>query len=155
MRNTQKKIDKQYSCQYKLRLPIKLGSPGMVWTMDAIFTVKKWKQCQFDVLPSRRELNTLMVWWCKKNLIVKWVSSPPASASICCWAEAQPAACLSQHVLKLAGEEVLSCANYILIIGNVLANQALIAISESASSSRVKRLSELAKTCWAFSFHRR
>lgn len=116
----------------------------------------KSKQCQFDVLPSRtfKELNTLMVLRCK-NLIVKWVSSPPASASICCWAEAQPAACLSQHVLKLAGEEVLSCANYILIIGNVLANQALIAISESASSSRVKGLSALAKTCWAFSFHRR
>lgn len=41
-----------------------------------------------------------------------------------------PTACLSQHVWKLAGEEGLACANYILIIGNVLANQALIAILE-------------------------
>ena len=76
---------------------------------------------------------------------------PPSAAG----RKAQPAACLSQHVLKLAGEEALSCANYILIIGNVLANQALIAISESVSSSRVEGLSALGRACWACSFHRR
>lgn len=103
--------------------------------------------------PSRRRAP----WWFRdaNSRIAKWFSSPAASASICCWAEAQPAACLSQHVLKLAGEEALSCANYILIIGNVLANQALIAISESVSSSRVKGLSALAGACWAQFFHRR
>lgn len=36
-----------------------------------------------------------------------------------------PAACLSQRAAKLAGEEALASANYVLIIGNVLANQGL------------------------------
>lgn len=95
-------------------------------------------------------------WFCDANRrSAKWFSSPAASASICCWAEAQPAACLSQHGIKLAGEEALSCANYILIIGNVLANQALIAISEPVSSSRAEGLSALAGPCWAQFSHRR
>lgn len=81
--------------------------------------------------------------------------SPAASASICCWAQALAAACLSQHALKLAGEEALSCANYILIIGNVLANQASIAISEAVSSSRAEGLPALAEACWASFIHRR
>lgn len=73
---------------------------------------------------------------------------PPSAAGL----KAQPAACLSQHVLKLAGEEALSCANYILIIGNVLANQALIAISESVSSSRVEGPSAFGGACWVSPF---
>lgn len=36
-----------------------------------------------------------------------------------------PAACLSQRAVKLAREEALASANYVLIIGNVLANQGL------------------------------
>lgn len=47
-----------------------------------------------------------------------------------------PTACLSQRAWKLAGEEGLACANYILIIGNVLANQALIAILEPRATLR-------------------
>lgn len=43
---------------------------------------------------------------------------------------APPTACLSQCAWKLAGEEALAGANYILIIRNVLANQGLIAILE-------------------------
>lgn len=53
-------------------------------------------------------------------------ASPPSAAG----ALVPAIACLSQRVWKLAGEEVFACANYILIIGNVLANQALIAIME-------------------------
>lgn len=54
---------------------------------------------------------------------------PPSAAG----AWVPPTACLSQRAWKLAGEEVLACANYILIIGNVLANQALIAILEPSA----------------------
>lgn len=45
-------------------------------------------------------------------------------------ARAPPTTCLSQCAWKLAGEEALAGANYILIIRNVLANQGLIAIFE-------------------------
>ena len=45
-------------------------------------------------------------------------------------ARAPPTTCLSQCAWKLAGEEALAGANYILIIRNVLANQGLIAILE-------------------------
>lgn len=63
--------------------------------------------------------------------MAQWFSTlplhPPPSAA---GAWVPPTACLSQRAWKLAGEEGLACANYILIIGNVLANQALIAILE-------------------------
>lgn len=66
--------------------------------------------------------------------MAKWFSPlpvhPPPSAA---GAWVPPTACLSQRAWKLAGEEVLACANYILIIGNVLANQALIAILEPSA----------------------
>lgn len=55
----------------------------------------------------------------------------PAPSAAGAWVP--PTACLSQRAWKLAGEEVLACANYILIIGNVLANQALIAILEPSA----------------------
>ena len=57
------------------------------------------------------------------------VHLPPSAAG----AWVAQAACLSQRAWKLAGEEGLACANYILIIGNVLANQALIAILEPSA----------------------
>lgn len=66
--------------------------------------------------------------------MAKWFSPflvhPPPSAA---GAWMPQTACLSQRAWKLAGEEVLACANYILIIGNVLANQALIAILEPSA----------------------
>lgn len=66
--------------------------------------------------------------------MAKWFSPlplhPPPSAA---GAWVPPTACLSQRAWKLAWEEVLACANYILIIGNVLANQALIAILEPSA----------------------
>lgn len=71
-----------------------------------------------------------MGFWCKQSHGKMVFSPPAASSSICCWAWVPPTARLSQRAWKLAGEEVLACANYILIIGNVLANQALIAILE-------------------------
>lgn len=58
------------------------------------------------------------------------VHAPPSAAG----AWEPPTACLSQHVWKLAGEEVHACANYILIIGNVLANQGYIAILEPSAA---------------------
>lgn len=57
------------------------------------------------------------------------VHAPPSAAG----AWEPPTACLSQHAWKLAGEEVHACANYILIIGNVLANQGYIAILEPSA----------------------
>jgi len=68
---------------------------------------------------------------------------PPPSAA---GAWVPPTACLSQRAWKLAGEEVLACANYILIIGNVLANQALIAILEP--SAPLCRLGSVVGVCW-------
>lgn len=99
-------------------------------------------QCQFDVLSSRAPHSLLLTapsryscasWWFSdaNSHMAKWFSPlllhPPPSAA---GAWVPPTACLSQRAWKLAGEEVLACANYILIIGNVLANQALIAILE-------------------------
>lgn len=69
-----------------------------------------------------------MVFWCNQSHGKRVFYSLPESFSICCWDLGS--ACLSQHAWKLAGEEGLACANYILIIGNVLANQASIAILE-------------------------
>lgn len=101
--------------------------------------------CQCDVLSSRAPQSLLlaapswyscMSWWfCDANShMAKWFSPfpvhPPPSAA---GAWMPQTACLSQCAWKLAGEEVLACANYILIIGNVLANQALIAILEPSA----------------------
>lgn len=102
-------------------------------------------QCQFDVLSSRAPHSLFLTapswyscasWWFSdaNSHMAKWFSPlplhPPPSAA---GAWVPPTACLSQRVWKLAGEEVLACANYILIIGNVLANQALIAILEPST----------------------
>lgn len=102
-------------------------------------------QCQFDVLSSRAPHSLLLTapswyscvsWWFSdaNSHMAKWFSPlplhPPPSAA---GAWVPPTACLSQRAWKLAGEEVLACANYILIIGNVLANQALIAILEPSA----------------------
>ena len=82
--------------------------------------------------------------------MAKWFSPlprhPPPSAA---GALVPPTACLSQRAWKLAGEEVLACANYILIIGNVLANQALIAILEpSASLCRLRGVGVCGARMW-------
>lgn len=69
-----------------------------------------------------------MVFWCSQSHGKTAFYPFPESSSICCWDLGS--ACLSQRKWKLAGEEGLACANYILIIGNVLANQASIAILE-------------------------
>lgn len=102
-------------------------------------------QCQFDVLSSRAPHSLLLTapswyscvsWWFSdaNSHMAQWFSTlplhPPPSAA---GAWVPPTACLSQRAWKLAGEEGLACANYILIIGNVLANQALIAILEPSA----------------------
>lgn len=101
--------------------------------------------CQFDVLSSRAPHSLLLTapswyshksWWFSdaNSHMAKWFSPlplhPPPSVA---GAWVPPTACLSQRAWKLAREEVLACANYILIIGNVLANQALIAILEPSA----------------------
>lgn len=123
--------------------------------------------CQFDVLSSRAPHSLLLTapswyshtsWWFSdaNSHIAKWFSTlplhPPPSAA---GAWVPPTACLSQRAWKLAGEEVLACANYILIIGNVLANQALIAILEPSTPLCRLRMGGVVglecswtQTCW-------
>lgn len=84
-----------------------------------------------------------MVFWCNQSH-GKMVFYPfPESPSICC-RDLGPA-CLSQQAWKLAQKERLACANYILISGNVLANQASIAILEHIAL--LCRLQTVAPAC--------
>lgn len=70
-----------------------------------------------------------VLWWFSDAAHGITVFYPfPESSSICCWDVGS--ACLSQPACKLAGEEGFACANYILIIRNVVANQASIDILE-------------------------
>lgn len=87
-----------------------------------------------------------MFFWCNQSH-GKTVFYPfPKSSSICCWDLGS--VCLSQHTRKLAGEEGLACANYSLIIGNVLANQASIAILEHIAPLCRLRTEECSVRVW-------
>ncbi len=73
----------------------------------------------------QKKLCVLMVFWCKpwrgKMVFPLLLPASPSATG----AAPPPAACLSQRAVKLAREEALASANYVLIIGNVLANQGL------------------------------
>lgn len=73
----------------------------------------------------QKKLRILMVFWCKpwrgKMVFPLLLPASPSATG----AAPPPAACLSQRAVKLAREEALASANYVLIIGNVLANQGL------------------------------
>lgn len=73
----------------------------------------------------QKKLRVLMVFWCKpwrgKMVFPLLLPASPSATG----AAPPPAACLSQRAAKLAREEALASANYVLIIGNVLANQGL------------------------------
>lgn len=93
-------------------------------------------------LPSylpQKKLCVLMVFWCKlwrgKMVFPLPLPASPSATG----AAPPPAACLSQRAVKLAREEALASANYVLIIGNVLANQGLELCGEEECACRGER----------------
>ncbi|KAI4895177.1 hypothetical protein NFI96_005330 [Prochilodus magdalenae] len=86
-----------------------------------------WRELKLRV--SQRQPRNLA--YLEKICVEEWAKIPAAV----CANLAPPAAWLSQRAAKLARKEVCTSANYILIIGNVLANQGLIAILELLHSS--------------------
>lgn len=70
----------------------------------------------------------LMIFGFKQSHKQNSFSLPPASSSI--FYRVLASVCLSQRAWEQAGEEGLACANYILIIGDVMANQTSFAILE-------------------------